>query len=88
MFKTLSEFKAAYKATGMHFFDHKTMRFFNTKIESGLLKWKYFITSESKSRDGKRYFKLREINPDLSISIVGEFNTCTTKEQAKAMIPN
>ena len=85
-FKTLGEFKRAYKATGMHFFDRKTMRFFNSRIESGLLKGKYFITSEQFDEKALRYYTLREIQPDLSINTVGEFQQYKTKEAAKAAI--
>ncbi len=85
-FKTLAEFKAAYKATGMHFFDTKTKRFFNSRIESGLLKGKYFITSESDMRNENRFFNIREIQPDLQIRTIGEFNTLRTKDRAKDLI--
>lgn len=86
-FKTLAEFKAAYKKTGMHFFDRKTMRFFNTRIESGLLKGKYFITSEAFKESQPRLYTLREIQDDLQIKTVGQFNSCKTKEEAKRLIP-
>lgn len=82
-FKTLAEFKAEYNKTGMHFFDRKTMKFFNSRIESGILKGKYFITSESDMNNENRFFNLREIQPDLQIRTIGEFNTMKTKEQAK-----
>lgn len=85
-FKTLAEFKAAYKATGMHFFDKGTMKFFNSRIESGLLKGKYFITSESDMRNENRFFNVREIQEDLGIKTIGEFNTLISKDRAKNLI--
>lgn len=85
-FKTLAEFKAVYKSTGMHFFDRKTMKFFNSRIESGLIKGKYFITSESDMRNENRFFNVREIEYDLQIKTVGEFNTLFSKEKAKSLI--
>jgi hypothetical protein len=85
-FKTLAEFKAAYKTTDGHFFDKKTMRFFNSRIESGLLKGKYFITSESDMRNENRFYNVREIQEDLSIRTIVEFNKFKSKAQAKASI--
>jgi len=64
-FKNFSAFRAAYKATGNHFFDRATMRFFNSRIESGLLNKngkQYFITSECYAQDTPRTYSLRRID--------------------------
>lgn len=87
-FKTLSEFKTAYMAQGEghHFFDRDTMRFFHSRIESGLLKGKYFITSESDMRNTTRFFNVQMIEDNFRINTVAPFNTLTTKERAKDYI--
>lgn len=90
-FKTLAEFKAAYKAQGLHFFDRKTMQFFNSRIETGLLSGKYFITSESDMRNTERFYNIREIGTiaegesagEFTINTIGSFNTLKSKSAAK-----
>ncbi len=82
--KTLAEFKKVY--TG-HFFDRKTMKFFNSRIESGLLKGRYFITSESNMRNTERFYNVREItqreNGEWTINTVSDFNTLKSLSSAK-----
>lgn len=73
-FATLAEFKAAHKAAGGHFFSRGAMRFFESRIESGLLKGGYFITSESYGDGSPRFYQVRQIDlADLrSIETVGD----------------
>lgn len=79
MDQTLASVKAANRAAGYHFFDRATMRFFRSKIETGLHDGRYFITSEqfeSSSGDkAPRMFTIRRAEPDGSIETVGEFNS-------------
>lgn len=83
-FKTLAQVKAANKAIGNYFFDRKSMRFFESKIESSLLKGEYFITSEKVGfRSYSRRFSIRQVLPDGSVKTFGNFNGFITKEQAK-----
>lgn len=84
--KTLSEFKALNKQVGNHFFDRDAMRFFNSRIESGLLKGKFFITSESDMRNTTRFFNVREAKPDGSVKTAIPFNTLRSKFSAKDCI--
>lgn len=90
-FNTLAEFKAIIKLQGSHFFDRKTMSFFRSRIESGLLHGSYFITSESDMRDTERFFNVRLIRfidgtDEYTIKTVHGFNELKTKEQAKQLI--
>lgn len=88
-FKTLSEFKQANKANGYHFFDRKTMSFFNSKIESALLKGGYFITSEQVETSAgiePRKYTLRKCNDNATVTTVGEFQRFRTKAAAKHYI--
>lgn len=88
-FKTLSEFRQANKTKGFHFFSRKTMKFFNSKIESSLLKGDYFITSEQiETSQGirPRKYTLRRANKDATVSTVGEFQQFNSKQAAKEFI--
>ena len=87
VFKTLSEFKRAHKAAGLYFFDKKTMEFFNSKIESGLIDGKYFITSEQfigSTFTEPRKYSVRMIDArNLQMTTLA---TLATKIQAKMYI--
>jgi len=91
-FKTIAEVKQANKQAGLHFFDKKTMEFFNSRIESTLINKKdnnrqYFITSEQFTGlgeyIGKRLFTIREVKENGEIKTIGEFQGYNTKQEAK-----
>jgi hypothetical protein len=79
---------------GRYFFSPDTMKFFNSRIESDLIKNKYFVTSEKRSawRDmyghtlapaGKREFSIRKFNNKTGrIDTIGDFGEFGTKKQA------
>ena len=71
MFNTLADVRAANAAIGNCWFSKDTMRFWKTRIESSLLKHKYFITSEDKwcfnGRVPQRIYAVRMANEDGSI---------------------
>lgn len=70
---TMTDVRAANKASGHHWFDADTMRFFGTKIVSGLIMGRYFITSE-KPPYGPRMWTIREVkNAQGNIGTIGEF---------------
>ena len=89
-FKTLADFKRAHKAAGGHFFDRGAMRFFESRIESGLLKGGYFITSErfaSISYDAdieipSRMFHVRKIDEEWPLGIDRIGDHYETREDA------
>lgn len=85
--KTLTEFKRAHKANGGYFFTRETMNFFNSKIESGLIAGKYFITSEQfigYTFTEPRKYSVRLINfKSLDITTLA---TLDSKIQAKMYI--
>lgn len=66
-FKTISDVRAANKQLGHHFFDKDTMKFFKSKIESGLIKQRFFITSEQ-PQSGPRQFKVREVQNNGAVT--------------------
>ena len=76
---TLAEAKVIYNGTGKHFFDRDTMRFFSSRIESGLYKNRCFITSENNMDGTERFYNVRRFNEDYTnIETIGEFNTIKT----------
>lgn len=88
MFKTISEVKKANKEIGQFFFEKTTMRFFNSRIESGILKGRFFITSERFNEDAPRLFTLREVKPDGKVETLGEFQEFATIQEAKEYLKN
>ena len=81
-FKTLADFKRAHKAAGGHFFDRGAMRFFESRIESGLLRGGYFITSEAYGDGTPRFYQVRQIDEsDLrNVETIGDHHE--TREDA------
>lgn len=85
MFKDVAEFKQAHKAQGGHFFDPQAMRFFNSKIESGLVGQRdqqVFITSERQDLDRPKKYTIRHAMPSGEVREVGDFQEFDTLEQA------
>jgi hypothetical protein len=70
MFKNITQVKQANKAQGGHFFNPQAMRFFNSKVESGVIAGRYFVTSERYDPDSPKRFTIREVAP--SGEIVGD----------------
>ena len=85
-YQTIEDVKSANRQTGGHWFDRDTMRFFNTKIESGLIGGKYFITSERYDEDRPRKYTVRMAAPDGSVDTIGEFQAHLSKENAREAI--
>lgn len=61
MIKTKSDLKRAMQEAGSHFFDRKTMQFFQSKLHNvyTVPKGAVFITSEKEPPHGARRFKIR-----------------------------
>lgn len=85
-YKTIADVRAANRATGNHWFNRPTMRFFNTVIHGGLRQGRYFITSESDIINPRRLFTIREAMPDGSINTVGGFQAYRTLSDARAVL--
>lgn len=85
---SLADVKELNREAGQHFFDRDTMRFFKSTIETGLLKGGYFITGESQTGYGSnRKYTARKVDYlNGSIETLGEFNQCSTKDNAKIII--
>ena len=71
---TIKDVKRLNNEAGYKFFARDTMRFFASRIESGLYANGTFITSEKASfRDATRRYTVRRVRPDYSIATIGDF---------------
>lgn len=79
---TIAELKALNAKNGGCWFEPSTMRFFRTRIESGILHGRYFITSEQREDDTPRNFTVRSFNAEGRVDTVGEFHSHKSKASA------
>ena len=89
MEKTISNARALNKVKGFHWFSPKTMQFFRSQVHGGILKEKYFITSENKGFGDcvGRAFTIREVNWETgNVATVGQFLGYRSMEEAKEAI--
>ncbi len=82
-YHTMADVKAANQAIGNHWFDRSSMRFFNTRIESGLIGGRWFITSERFDDNAPRKFTVRRADPDGSVDTEGDFQQYRTLDDAR-----
>ena len=88
-YKSIAEIKAAAKSSrySQQWFSLDTMQFFGTKIETGVVKDCYFVTSDSIESDVfTRRFTVRHVDDDGNVSTVGEFRQYATLNEALASI--
>lgn len=93
---TMADVKERNRLAGGHFFDRDTMKFFGSRIESGLYKNSTFITSEYTGFERKnraytvRVFdeKTGEIKTARFADGTDTFNYFQTKEYARAFCRN
>lgn len=77
---TINDIKAAVRATGSHWFDPDTMRFFGTRVSETVYQGSggvYFVTSE-KPPHGPRQCTVRRFNPDTADIATGRRSTIRT----------
>lgn len=80
--RTIGELKALNRENGGCWFEAGSMRFFGTKIESGVIAGNRFVTSEQPPH-GSRRFTVRSFDSEGSVDTVGEF--CGYGSRAAAM---
>jgi len=83
MFKTITDLKEANREAGLHFFDRDTMRFFKSKVESGMYAGRYFITSEQ-GPHGPRKYTIREARSDAAVIDASNFMQYSDLDDARA----
>jgi hypothetical protein len=84
-FSTIAEIREQNKASGYHWFDKDTMRFFGCRIVSDVIGGRYFLTSEQPPQ-GPRAYSIREAGPDGDIETVGEFCSYKSKGAARTAL--
>lgn len=95
-YRTIQEIKDANKRAGGHWFGEEEMAFFASRIESEVIKGRYFITSEQylatdygKTQgftDGPRKYSVRVCDDNGHIETVGEHMAYDTLKQAKEAV--
>lgn len=74
---TIGGIRELNKQAGWHFFDRKTMRFFNSKVMRPIYEGAggiFFITSEQDYDRGQRHYTVRQFNPKtFEVGTVGGF---------------
>lgn len=83
---TIAELKALNEKNGGCWFGRGEMRFFGTHIESGVIRGRYFISSEQPPH-GPRKYSVRSFDSKGSVETVGEFCSHATRADALAAIP-
>ena len=83
MYNSISEIKIKNKEINQRWFSPQTMKFFNSKIETGVLKGKYFITSERREKYFPKKYSIRKAEENGSIDTIGEFQQFSSIEEAK-----
>lgn len=81
---SMADVKRANKQIGNYWFSPDTMRFFNSRIESGLIRGRYFVTSEAYDEDAPRRYSIRVAHDGGSIDTVGDFQGYQTLSEALA----
>ena len=79
---SIAEVRKANRQLGHHWFDRDTMAFFASRVETGILGGRYFVSSEQYSEDTPRRYTVRAVNSDGSIDTLGWGKP--TPEQAAA----
>ena len=85
---TKTQLRLAVSGTGSHFFDADTMRFFNSRLETGGFGHDagiVFVTSEQFDDDAMRGYTVR-IFKDSSVDDIGGFQRFKTLDDAMALV--
>lgn len=82
--QTIADLKALNRENGQHFFERDTMKFFRSKIESGIIAGNRFITSEQFNDESARKFTVRTFDTKGRIGQIGEFQAHATRAAAIA----
>jgi hypothetical protein len=85
-FASMAEVKAANRAAGYYWFSPDTMKFFDSRVETGVIGGRFFVTSEIPPDVGRRRYTIREALDDGSITTVGITCGYVTKVAARQAI--
>lgn len=82
---SISDLKRLNEKNGGCWFGRSEMRFFGTRIESGIIGGKYFVTSEQPPH-GSRKYSVRSFDEKGDVDTVGEFCAYSDKSEAMSAI--
>lgn len=83
MYHSTEEIREANERAGQHWFSPDTMRFFNSRVLSGVIGGRYFITSERYDDGSPRLYTIRVAADDGTIDTVGDFQGYTSANAAR-----
>jgi hypothetical protein len=86
MFNTMTDIRHANYALGHCWFAPDTMRWWHSRIVSGVLGERYFVTSECQDDNHPRLFTVRMANDDGSIDTVSDFQQFRTLTEARVWL--
>jgi hypothetical protein len=81
MYSTISQIQRRHEG---HWFSADTMRFFGSKIESGVINGRYFVSSEDNFDRTARFYSVRVADDEGEIGTWGEFQAYETLAEARA----
>jgi len=84
---SIADLKRLNEQNGGCWFEPSTMRFFRGRIESGILRGRYFVSSEQFDDNTPRKYTLRSFDDKGSVDTVGEFQAHRSKADAISAIP-
>lgn len=79
---TIAEVKRRNAAAGHYFFEASAMRFFNSKVETGVYGRGFFVTSETIDQDRPRDYTVRLARETGQVQTVGRFRQFGTLADA------
>lgn len=82
-FKTMADVRRANKAAGLHFFDRDTMRFFRSRIVSGLYAGRFFVTAEAHHSWRELRYSIREADASGEVRTVFDFGPFDVLKDAR-----
>lgn len=87
-YSSMPEIKRANKALGHFWFTPSSMRFFSSRIESEVIGGRYFVTSESDSKQGRRYsVRMADDHGEIhNVSAFMEYSTAAKAVEAAKFI--
>lgn len=80
MKRTIADARRKNALMGHYFFHKDTMRFWNSRIETGILKGRFFITSEDDAVRKSRIYSVRSFDWESGSVITMLWGAATKKE--------
>lgn len=93
MYKSIGAMKKANRALGRHWFDPRSVEFFDSRIESKVIRGRYFISS-SQIHDygvdpeyhGPRTLKVHRVSDDGAVDTLWQYPTPKNLDEARQII--